>query len=197
MLLGATRAGKSSTGNTILGRDVFRVGFISTRTCAKQEAVVSGRTISIIDTPGLLESSFFMDRRKSEIEKSLQIAAPGPHVFLLVFNLLGFTDEEKNTVKWFQENLEKDALNHTIILFTQRNAQSMNSIRNQYADIQSLIDSCSGRYHSFNNNDRHNRGQVTKLLARIDELVLRNGGVHYTKQNIFKRQDDTDGCEIQ
>ncbi len=43
--------------------------------------VVSGRTVSVIDTPPLI---LFMDCRQSEIEKSLEMSAPGPHVFLLV-----------------------------------------------------------------------------------------------------------------
>ncbi len=54
----------------------------------------------------------------SEIEKSLEMSAPGPHMFLLVMEVRDFTDERKNTAKWFQENLERDALNHTIVLFT-------------------------------------------------------------------------------
>ncbi len=80
--------------------------------------VVSGRTVSVIDTPPLryrLDELLFMDHRQSEIEKSLEMSAPAPHVFLLVINPIGFTEERKNTVKWFQENLERDALNQTAI----------------------------------------------------------------------------------
>ncbi len=131
--------------------------------------VVSGRTVSVIDTPPLI---LFMDHRQSEIEKSLEMSAPGPHVFLLVINPIGFTEERKNTVIWFQENLERDALNHTIVLFT--HADWMNLLIDvplieyikKHSPLKSLIDSCGGRYHSFDNAKMQNRFQVLELLMK-------------------------------
>ncbi len=214
MLLGLLSTGKSSAGNTILGRKAFQASPESaTESCEKQTAVVSGRTVSVIDTPGLLDFLLFMDHRQSEIEKSLEMSAPGPHVFLLVINLMGFTEERKNTAKWFQENLERDALNHTIVLFT--HAGWMNLLIDEplteyikkHNALKSLIDSCGGRYHSFDNAKMQNRFQVLELLMKIDEMLEKNGGTHYTKHNIFKRaqnnnqsntkQDDAGSCEIQ
>jgi len=133
-----------------------------------------------------------MAHQRCEIEKSLEMSAPGPHVFLLMINLLEFT-EEKNTVKWIQENFEKDALNHTIVLFTRDDLldllidEPLNEYLKKSTDLQSLIDSCGGRFHSFNNKAVQNRFQVIELLVKIDEMMERNGGKHYTKHNIFKR----------
>lgn len=131
------------------------------------------------------------------------MSAPGPHVFLLVIGMEGLSREEKNPAKWFQENLEKDALNHTVILVSHAdwlNAlidEPLNEYIQKNKDLKSVIDSCGGRYHTLNNKDRNNQGQVAELLQKIDEMVQRNGGKHYTRQNIFKRQDDTGGCKIQ
>ncbi|XP_058632150.1 GTPase IMAP family member 8-like isoform X2 [Onychostoma macrolepis] len=214
VLLGLLSTGKSSAGNTILGRKVFQASPVSaTESCEKQTAVVSGRTVSVVDTPPLIDRLLFMDHRQSEIEKSLEMSAPGPHVFLLVINLIGFTEERKNTVEWFQENLERDALNHTIVLFT--HADWINLLTDEplieyikkHSALKSLIDSCGGRYYSLDNAKMQNRFQVLELLMKIDEMLEKNGGTHYTKQNIFKRaqiksqsnteQDDSGGCEIQ
>uniref|UniRef100_A0A8C1R0P5 GTPase IMAP family member 8 n=1 Tax=Cyprinus carpio TaxID=7962 RepID=A0A8C1R0P5_CYPCA len=211
VLLGLLSAGKSSAGNTILGRKAFQASPASaTESCEKKTAVVSGRTVSVIDTPPLM---LFMNHRQSEIEKSLEMSAPGPHVFLLVINLIGFTEERKNIVKWFQENLERDALNHTIVLFTHADwmklliDEPMNEYIKKNNALKSLIDSCGGRYHSFNNKTMRNRFQVLELLMKIDEMLEKNGETHYTKQNLFKRaqrsnqsdtkQDDAGSCEIQ
>lgn len=41
---------------------------------------------------------------------------------------------------------------------------------------------CGGRYHAFNNEDRNNQAQVNELLDKMDELVIRNEGRHYTNE---------------
>ncbi len=206
MLLGFISTGKSSTGNTILGTEAFQASPVSvTVSCEKQTAVVSGRTVSVIDTPPLIDRLLFMDHLQSEIEKSLEMSAPGPHVFLLVINLMIFIEERENKAKWFHENL---ALKHAIVLFP--HADWMNLLIDEhlieYIKTQSSIDSCCGRYHSFDNAKMQNRFQVLELLMEIDEILEKNGGTHYTKQKTFKRarnnnqsntkQDDAGSCEI-
>uniref|UniRef100_A0A673IN94 AIG1-type G domain-containing protein n=1 Tax=Sinocyclocheilus rhinocerous TaxID=307959 RepID=A0A673IN94_9TELE len=102
---------QSSIGNTILGRDVFKVSFSSestTQQCEKHEGHVEGRNISVIVTPGLFHTSMTEKHVKAEIEKSLHMSAPGPHVFLLVIRLGRLTEEEQNTVQWILKNFGED-----------------------------------------------------------------------------------------
>ncbi|XP_049325681.1 GTPase IMAP family member 5-like [Astyanax mexicanus] len=188
VLLGENGAEQRSTGNSILGRAAFREDFSSgslNRQCEseRQEGTVDGRSVSVIISPGLLDSSVSEEDLKAGLDQcsSLLASSPGPHLFLLLIRVGNFIEDQRNTVKWIQENFGEDALNSTMVLFTGALHQPPEDYLKKHSALRKLVHKCKAGFHVFRNDPAH-------LLEKMEGAVQQNGGERRRKE-VYGRKD--------
>ncbi|KAA8587323.1 hypothetical protein FQN60_016185, partial [Etheostoma spectabile] len=121
VLLGLPGEGKSSSGNTILGEELFKSDLdfnaVSMKTVSKS-AEVEGRWVTVVDTPGLTDEVLSPEQLYNEIMRSLIYANPGPHAFVIVVKIGRMSKTNVALLEMLPELFGKEAQKYTMLVFT-------------------------------------------------------------------------------
>ncbi|XP_028285395.1 trichohyalin isoform X2 [Parambassis ranga] len=184
VLLGERETGKSSAGNTILGKMGFFEAGAVTEECICQQAEVAMRLVTVVDTPGWEAgvAGATPERVKREIVCSVALCPPGPHALLLTLRV--DTLVIAGHVREHLELLGEGVWRHTILLFThgdqlREGVDIKQHIQGGGRDLQWLLEKCRGRYHVISSLDGGGRAQgcftkVTELLEKVEKMATMN-----------------------
>ncbi|KAL2078078.1 hypothetical protein ACEWY4_025763 [Coilia grayii] len=161
--------------------------------CRSWRTMTDGREVTLVDTPDLLGKSLGPAQRAREALRSLQMASPGPHAFLLALQCPGSKAggdfrEAADALRALEELVGEDALGHVlVVLLTQAEGRARSRTLSQLLEedagggLREVLSMCGQRAELVAGAQGSDGGAAaSRLLERVVEMRVLQG--HYVHE---------------
>lgn len=179
IIIGKLGAGKSHSGNGILGKDAFksRRSFKSvTKECVYGSAIRNGLLYKIYDTPGI--NSPDEVNPGTDIKRCLYCTSPGFHAIVLVMSgSERITNEDMEMLKNLDSLLGESAFKYMILVVSklENDEKELYRLISESPEMASLNSKCNNRHVIFDNNSKEIPSEcISKFDKVLNKLVAEN-----------------------
>lgn len=155
--------------------------------CSRRVGVVSGRWLTVVDTPGWwcdFSSRDTSQLVKREIRSSVSLCPPGPHAVLIVVKVSsGFSERRRRAVEEHVALLGEGVWGHCVVVLTSEPGSAPAGEGGEgegRTHLRWLVDKCGRRCHTVGPGGD---ARVAQLLEKIQELVEENGNRAFEAQH--------------
>ncbi|KAK0046058.1 GTPase IMAP family member 7 [Biomphalaria pfeifferi] len=207
LLVGKTGSGISSTANSILGQYAFKTSDkAKTKTSRVQvkQAIVDDMNITVVDTPGLMNTGLDSDKAKLKGCKDLQEAVSkcpnqGKIIVIIVWKYGDrFTEENRTMLHILKQMFGEVNFSHFFaVVVTYGDLYDLNYpnrksfvqwLKNQKTDLAHLLSLVQYRCVKFNNKTKQKDEFKSQRKTLIDLAKIFNHGVSKEQFSLLRKQ---------